>query len=101
MLFWVNVFIGDEYRFWCWHGGSLPRSAILFRDETFLDSEGSGAAVVGIVRVVLVNDRMDHDGLFVDCERGVRWNCNPVVCVWSVRLDEMIFRKRELTSLES
>lgn len=31
--------------------------------------------------VILIDDRVDHDSLLVDCESGVRWDGNPIV--WS------------------
>lgn len=33
-----------------------------------------------VVVVVLVDDGMDQDGLLVDGDGGVSWDCYPVVC---------------------
>lgn len=40
--------------------------------------------MVRVVRVVLVDDRMDHDSLFVDCESRVSRHCDPAFCLESV-----------------
>jgi hypothetical protein len=37
--------------------------------------------VVGVIVVVFVDDGVDHDGLFVDCEGGVGRDCDPAFCL--------------------
>lgn len=64
MLFEV---FGQEAGSCCGAGGA-GGGAFLIGDKAFLDCKFGGAGVIWIVNVVLVDDRMDHDCLFVNCQ---------------------------------
>ena len=53
-----------------WTSGGGP-VRFFVDDETFIPGVFGGARVVGVVAVVLVDNRVHHYGLLVDCERGV------------------------------
>ena len=65
--------LGREGEVEVWHCGGRAGVGgaagwLLFvGDEAFVLYEFGGASVVGVVVVVLINDGVHHDGLFVDC----------------------------------
>jgi hypothetical protein len=34
----------------------------------------------GVGTIKLIDNRMNHDGLFRNGKGAVRWNCDPVIC---------------------
>lgn len=55
-----------EVAWGCYWGGGAGGGAFIVGDQAFLNREFRGAGVVWIIDVVLVDDGMDHDCLFVN-----------------------------------
>lgn len=56
------------------------RSPWRIAHEAFAHCKAARSRICRAVIVVLVDDRMDHDCLFVNCNCAVRRDCDPIVC---------------------
>lgn len=55
--------------------------------------------MIWIVVIILVDDGMNHDSLFVNRERAVGWNGYPTFCAWLAIYSTQSERSR-LTTLK-
>jgi hypothetical protein len=52
-----------------------------FTHQTLGHRKAGGPVVVGVIIVEFIEDGVNEDRLFVDCEHRVCWHSHPVVCM--------------------
>ena len=54
-----------------------PRS---ITNKPLTNSKSTRPRIRRAMVVILIDNRVDHDGLFVDCDCGIGRDCDPIVC---------------------